>query len=398
VVFESEPGNWRHWFSVALEAPAGEPLHLTPGEGFVEMVDLSSDGRFLYFSSNIGDIDRRNLWRAPVGGGAPQQLTTSDGIETFPAALASGSQVAVLSAGVRQPQSVALVPASGGAPRVLGPPLSAAFPGDRHVVPTNVVLESPDGLHFNNQLFLPPDLRPGERRPALIFLHGGPARQMLLGYNYGHFYHMAYAVNQYFANKGYVVLSVNYRRGIGYGKEFRTAPNTRHQGMEEYQDVRAAGEYLRGRGDVDAQRVALWGLSYGGTLTAQGLARNSDLFAAGIDIAGVHFFTEPRDVPLEVVDTTTVAFRSSSAPLVADWTSPILLVHGDDDRNVPFFQTVGMVQLLRAHGVPHELIVFPDDVHSFLLHHRWLRTFEAMDDFLDRWMIRREGARAEDGR
>ena len=130
---------------------------------------------------------------------------------------------------------------------------------------------------------------------------------------------------------------------------------------------------------MDAARIGLWGLSYGGILTAQGLARDSDLFAAGVDIAGVHLWGNS-------IDPETVSYQSSSVAEVENWTSPVLLIHGDDDRNVAFSQTVGLVQLLRAQGVPHELIVFPDDVHDFLLHERWLITFDATDDFFDRYM------------
>ncbi|MYK67583.1 MAG: S9 family peptidase, partial [Gemmatimonadetes bacterium] len=214
--------------------------------------------------------------------------------------------------------------------------------------------------------------------------------QMLLGYHYMHFYHMAYAMNQYFANKGYVVLSVNYRSGIGYGREFRNAPGRGGRGNTEYRDIKAAGEYLRDRPDVDPARIGLWGLSYGGILTAQGLARDSDLFAAGVDIAGVHLWGNS-------IDPESVSYRSSSVSEVENWTSPVLLIHGDDDRNVAFSQTVGLVQLLRAQGVPHELIVFPDDVHDFLLHERWLITFNATDGFFDRY-LRGEQAVTSGGR
>ena len=387
LVFRSEPGNWRHYWSVpADDGRSGwrEPAHLSPGDGFVETVDLSPDGRWLYMSTNIDDIDRRHLWRAPVGGGRAERLTHGEGLSTTPAALPGGAGVAVLHAGPSQPQQVALVPASGGEARVIGPAPPARFPADRHVTPTNVVITAEDGTEFHNQLFLPPDLAEGDRAPALIFIHGGPRRQMLLGYNYGHFYHMAYAVNQYFAAKGYVVLSPNFRRGIGYGREFREAPRSGRAGGEEYRDIRAAGHWLREHPNVDPDKIALWGLSYGGILTAQGLAWDPDLFAAGIDIAGVHLWGD-------VLDPEAVSYRSSAVSRIEDWRAPVLLVHGDDDRNVPFRETVGLVQALRAHDVPFELIVFPDDVHSFLLHHRWLRTFEAQDDFLDRVLIRGEG-------
>ena len=388
VIFQAEPGNWRHWYSISLKDPKPEPVELTPGEGEVEYVGLSADGRYLYYAANMGDIDRRDIWRVETSGGRPRQLTKGDDIETYPAPLASGRHVAVLHATAKQPLSVALVPADGGRARVITK-LPETFPLARQVVPTNVTLTAEDGVEFNNQLFLPPDLRAGQKRPALIFIHGGPRRQMLLGYHYMYFYHMAYAINQYFANKGYVVLSVNYRSGIGYGKEFRNAPDVGRRGMAEYRDILAAGKYLASRPDVDPARIGVWGLSYGGILTAQALARNSDLFAAGVDIAGVHMWGDPAD-------TSAVTYKSSSAPLVANWRSPVLLVHGDDDRNVSFSQTVGLVQLLRAHDVPFELIVFPDEVHDFLIHERWMLTFNATDDFFDRTLIRKEAVRTEE--
>ena len=380
IIFQAEPEGWRRYYSVAASGTATSPVELTPGDGIAEYISLSPDGRTLFYATNAGDIDRRHLWRVPTSGGDARQLTHGDGIETYPAALASGTHVALLQADASQPLTVAVVPADGGEARTIRE-LPGRYPLDLHVAPQAVTLEAEDGFEFYNQLFLPPDLRPGEKRPAMIFIHGGSRRQMLLGYHYMHFYHMAYAMNQYFANKGYVVLSVNYRSGIGYGREFRNAPGRGRAGNTEYRDIRAAGEYLRDRADVDPDRIGLWGLSYGGILTAQGLARDSDLFAAGVDIAGVHLWGNS-------IDPETVSYQSSSVSEVENWTSPVLLIHGDDDRNVAFSQTVGLVQLLRAQGVPHELIVFPDDVHDFLLHERWLVTFDATDDFFDRYLVR----------
>ena len=192
-----------------MSDPKPEPVELTPGDGFVECsAAFSADGRTLYYSSNHSDIDRRDLWRVPVATAAVRrQLTEGDGIETYPAVLASGDHVAVLFADARQPQSVAVLPASGGRARVITS-LPSGFPLAAHVVPENVTLAAEDGIEFNSQLFLPPDLRPGERRPALIFIHGGSRRQMLLGYHHLHFYHMAYAMNQYWASQGYIVMSV----------------------------------------------------------------------------------------------------------------------------------------------------------------------------------------------
>jgi dipeptidyl aminopeptidase/acylaminoacyl peptidase len=387
VIFSVTPDEWERWYAISLRAPKPQPVLLTPDDGFIEYTALSSDGRHLYYASGYGDIDRRDLWRVRVAGGRPERLTRGEGIETIPAVLASERQVAVLYADAKRPLSVALIDAGGGSARVITP-LPPAYPHAQHVVPQNVELTAADGLKTNNQLFLPPDLRRGERRPALIFIHGGPARQMLLGYHYRHFYHMAYALNQYFANKGYIVLSVNYRSGIGYGRSFRSAQNTGRRGNAEYADILAAGTYLRERPDVDVSRIGVWGLSYGGILTAQALARNSDIFAAGVDMAGVHLWGD-------ALDTASVAYRSSAISAIDTWKSPVLLLHGDDDRNVAFSQTVGLVQLLREHDVPFELIVYPDDVHDSLLFHRWIQAFRATDDFFERAMIRKEPVRVQ---
>jgi dipeptidyl-peptidase 4 len=381
-IFASEPEEWIRYYSVPVDgagaAPAA-PVVLTPGEGMVENVGLSRDGGTLFYCTNAGDTERRHVWKVGTAGGTPTRVTTGDGIETYPAPLGSGRLVAVLSADARRPQSIAVAPTAGGAVKVVYPTLPAEFPLARHVVPENVIVKAPDGLEIHNQLFLPAGVGPGERRPAIIFVHGGPVRQMLLGYHYMWFYHLAYMVNQWLANQGYIVLSVNYRSGIGYGKSFRTAPGTGARGNAEYQDVLAAGRYLQTRADVDPKRVGIWGLSYGGLLTAQALARNSDLFVCGVDLAGVHLYTN-------VLDAENVAYRSSAVSAIDGWKSPVLLVHGDDDRNVAFTQTTGLVQLLRAHGVPHEVIVFPDDVHESLLYRRWLYTFDRMEAFLARYL------------
>ena len=202
---------------------------------------------------------------------------------------------------------------------------------------------------------------------------------MLLGWHYMYYYSNSYAMNQFLASRGFVVLAVNYRSGIGYGKSFRMAPNRGGAGNSEYRDVIAAGKYLQTRADVDPKRVGIWGLSYGGVLTAQALARNSDVFITGVDLAGVHLWGSS-------LDTAEVSYKSSAIAAIDSWKSPVLLVQGDDDRNVAFSQTVGLVQLLRAHHVYHELIVFPDDTHESLLNSRWMYTYARMEEWLDKYL------------
>jgi dipeptidyl aminopeptidase/acylaminoacyl peptidase len=267
------------------------------------------------------------------------------------------------------------------------------------VVPQQVVYNASDGMPIHSQLFLPPGSQPGQKHPAIVFMHGGSRRQMLLGWHYMDYYYNAYAMNQYLASQGYVVLSINYRSGIGYGLDFREAVNYGASGASEFHDVEGAALYLRMRGDVDPARIGLWGGSYGGYLTALGLSRDSDLFKAGVDFHGVHDWASRSNAGTAAAtvaaqsgaagagaesDAARIAYESSPISAVKTWRSPVLLIHGDDDRNVNFAQTIELVAALRRQGVYFEQLIIPDEIHGFLRHASWLRAYAATADFFKR--------------
>jgi dipeptidyl aminopeptidase/acylaminoacyl peptidase len=247
------------------------------------------------------------------------------------------------------------------------------------------MISASDGMRIHGQLFLPPNAGNG-RHPALVFFHGGSRRQMYLGWHSMYYYSNSYAMNQYLASIGYIVLSVNYRSGIGYGLDFREALNYGIGGASEFNDVMGAGLYLRGRSDVDPQRIGLWGGSYGGYLTALGLARASDLFKAGVDFHGVHDWSKLRRFGEADAEAARIAFTSSPMASVDTWRSPVLLIHGDDDRNVPFAESVRLVEALRDRKVHVEQLVFPDDIHDFLVYAHWQQSYEALVDFFKRML------------
>jgi len=384
ILFTAERENWNHVYSMPLSG--GEPVDLTPGEAFVEHLGLSSDGKTLFFSSNLADIHGRHIWKVPTdGSGRAAQLTKGATIGTYPVSLASGDNVAFLYATALHPTSIATVPANGGKIEVIAPEtLPAEYPMDELVVPELVIVKAPDGLEIPCQLFLPKDAKPGEKRPGVVYTHGGPIRQMLLGWHYMEFYSEAYGINQYFANKGYVVISINYRSGIGYGRSFRNAPNTGARGAAEYQDVLAGARYLQSRPEVDPDRIGKWGLSYGGLLTAMALARNSDIFKVGVDMAGVHDWSQRGSLSEE---QRKLARESSPVADIKTWTSPVLFIHGDDDRNVAFQQTTDLVQKLRAKGDVHfELMIAPDEPHEFLLYKNRMEAYNRTFEFIDRFI------------
>ncbi len=395
IVFYSEHDGWMHIYSVTAD---GKDLQdLTPGACEAEHSALNAGGSLLFFSANCdagdsADIDRRHLWRVATDGGAPRSITRGQSIETDPVSVGSSKTVAFRDAGTRYPTAISVIGDKGGKPqRVFPKELPPAYPASGMIEPRQAVFNSGDGTSIHGQLFMPENASAGDRRPALIFMHGGPIRQMLLGYHYyGEYYAFAYAMNQYLANQGYVVLSVNYRAGIGYGRDFRMAENQGPRGASEYQDIIAAGKYLQTLAPVDPGRIGLWGGSYGGLLTAMGLARNSDLFAAGVDLHGVHDWSwRGRDFGNGgwwAIDEELypLALKSSPVSDLTYWTSPVLFIHGDDDRNVMFGQTVDLVQRLREKGLEPEVLVFPDEVHSFLRYDSWSRAYSATVDFFNR--------------
>jgi dipeptidyl aminopeptidase/acylaminoacyl peptidase len=388
IVFPWERDGWTHLYSVSTRG--GTAKLLTPGNFEVEYVAFSANRQEVVFSSNQDDIDRRHVWRVSPGAEHPSALTSGTGIETAPVMASDNRTVLVLHSDTHTPMRPAVIAAKGEIRDLAADTLPSDFPASALVTPQQVIISAADGMRVHGQLFLPPNASDGAKHPAVVFFHGGSRRQMLLGWHYMFYYSNAYAMNQYLASRGYVVLSVNYRSGIGYGLDFREARNYGAMGASEFNDVEGAGLYLRSRPDVDPQRIGLWGGSYGGYLTALGLARASDTFAAGVDVHGVHDWnTEiPNFLPSykagDRQDLARLAWESSPLSSIATWRSPVLLIQGDDDRNVPFSEMVDLVEALRKQGVEFEQLVFPDEIHDFLLHRTWLAAYHASSDFFDR--------------
>ena len=393
IVFPWEETGWVHLYSIP--AAGGTPTLLTPGDFEVFSADLSPDRRQVVYSSNRDDIDHRYLWEVPVTGGPPTRLTTGQTIADLPVFTSDGRSIAFLHADARSPMRPAVISQSGdrfgAATDLASQAIPEEYPGANFVAPQPVTFRSPDGMLIHGQLFLPPGKSGNTRHPALLFFHGGPYRQMLLGPNPMDAYSYMYAENQYFASRGYVVLSVNYRGGTGYGLNFRVPPNFGPSGASEFNDILGAANFLTARPDVDPKRVGVWGGSYGGYMTALALARASDVFAAGVDYAGVHDWSGLLKVYAAAgaqASSDSVAWTSSPLSSIKRWHSPVLVIQADDDHNVPFDQSVLLMKALREQKVPHELIVIPNEIHDLLLHRSWLTYFRAQSDFLDKYLLR----------
>ncbi len=410
IIFLSYQDGWPHLYSIP--SAGGTPLLLTPGGFMAEHITLSPDRKWLLFSGNTGpdklDIDRRHVVRVPVDKAAMDVLTPGSGLEWMPVVTGDGATVAMISATAQRPPLPTVMAFTNGTPKVLAQNLVPGnFPQTQLVTPKQVTFKAPDGTTVHGQLFEPagvpaaggPARKPAERSPALIYVHGGPPRQMLLGWNYSNYYSNSYALNQYLASQGFVVLSVNYRLGIGYGYAFHQPANGGPSGASEYQDVRAGAVWLAEQPQVDAARIGIYGGSYGGYLTALALARDSKLFAAGVDIHGVHDWSAQRagfslsqnpgfeKIP-DFEKAVNVVWESSPISSLKTWTSPVLIIHGDDDRNVRFNQSVDLVRRLEKRGIPMETLVIVDDTHHWMKHSNALKLGAATADFFKRKLMK----------
>lgn len=388
LIFPWERDGWLHFY--AVPAQGGSARLLTPGAFEAESAALSPDRKWLVFSSNQGDSERRHIWRVSATDNAPTALTSGEGIEVYPVVGSDDRTVAMLRSDARVPLRPAVVADAGGM-RDLAPQLIPAdFPAAQMIVPQPVTYSAADGLLIHADLFLPPGGAKCEKHPAVVFVHGGSQRQMVLGWHYMGYYSNDYALNEYLASRGYVVLSINYRGGIGYGLDFREAPQIGATGGAEFRDVEGAGLYLRSRCDVQPMHIGIWGGSWGGYLTAMALSRASDLFSAGVDLSGVHDWNIDHPENFQIADDVAdvnarwkLAWESSPLASVDTWRSPVLLIQGDNDDEVPFLQTVRLAAALRQRHVYVQTLVFPDEMHDFLLHRNWVAALSAASDFLD---------------
>ncbi|MEB2775152.1 prolyl oligopeptidase family serine peptidase [Algoriphagus sp. D3-2-R+10] len=392
LVFQSYEDGWQHLYS--LEVGSGKTTLLTPGDYMVEQIKINADNSKLIFSGNTGsepeDLDRRHVGSIDISSSTLTWETSGDGIEAYPVWIGNSDKYAYFSATAKRSHLIAVN--DGTKTKLLQESIIPTdFPQSYLVIPKQVKFTAPDGTTVYGQLF---EKGGGEgKKPGVVFAHGGPQRQMLLGWSYMDYYSNTYALNQYLAELGFVVLSVNYRLGIGYGYEFHRPANGYYQGAVEYQDIKAGGEFLASLPQVDGDKIGIYGGSYGGYLTALALARDSDLFKVGVDIHGVHDLDGRYDLPetyevaADLDKAKKIAWESSPIADLATWKSPVLFIHSDDDRNVSVSQTADLIRRFEELGKPYESILIPGDTHHWMKWSNMIRVDQVTADFLKKHLI-----------
>jgi dipeptidyl aminopeptidase/acylaminoacyl peptidase len=367
IAFVWEGDGWRHLYAVS--AAGGKATLLTPGDGEVETAAISMDRTRILYSTNIFDLGRRHISSVGFDGSPPRALTSGDKSQWAPIPLADG-RLAYLGAGWAEPPQL-YVREGSGATRGAGlPQVAASFPGNLLVKPELVEFPASDGQKAFGQLFVPEH----PNGCAIIFSHGGIRRQMLPGFHYMEAYQYLYDMNQYLASRGCVVLSVEYRSSIMRGEAFRNAPGWGFAANSEIRDFVGAAHYLMARKDLDVSRgIGIYGLSWGGYMTAEALALHSDLFKVGFDMAGVHTAPDPA------------GFAHSAMGQLDTLTSPLLLMQGDDDMNVNFDDGIVLARAMQLRRPQVEFVqhAVPGETHEMSeTYRRLIEVYSEGSEFL----------------
>lgn len=257
------------------------------------------------------------------------------------------------------------------------------------VEPQFVRYAAPDGQQVPAFLFVPPDMAKTPTHPAIVWIHGDGTNENYDGWHVERNYAVYYSVHQYLLQRGYVVLAVDYRGSIGYGRQWRQG-HYRDLGGKDYDDVAAGVGFLKSTGYVDASRIGVWGLSYGGFMTLQALTRTPELFRCGIDVAGVDDWRDwHRDPDGPWINARMGSPRENAelyrrtAPIkrVNDIVRPLLVLHGTADVNVPFYESVRLVDALVKADKRVEFMMYPGEFHYFWRAHVLRDAWQNVDRF-----------------
>jgi dipeptidyl aminopeptidase/acylaminoacyl peptidase len=374
VFFTSEHTGWMHLYAVA--ADGGPVRALTSGAWEVTRADLTAERRSFLLTTTEVHPGERHLYTMPAGGGPRTRLTMETGSNTGILS-PDGRSLGIVRSTSNRPPEVFLAAARPGAPltRVTTSP-TAEWLSYPWLDPKLVSFRARDGALVPARLYTPEMLgRPRDpAKPGAIFIHG--AGYLQNAHRYWSHYYREYMFHHLLAERGYVVLDLDYRGSAGYGRDWRTAIY-RHMGGQDLQDVLDGAAWLVSDHGVDARRIGVYGGSYGGFLTLMALFTSPKTFAAGAALRPVtdwaHYNHGYTSQILNEPPSDPEAFRRSSPIYFAEGlAAPLLICHGMVDDNVHFQDSVRLAQrLIELRKEDWELAVYPVERHAFERETSW---------------------------
>jgi dipeptidyl aminopeptidase/acylaminoacyl peptidase len=396
VAFVSDADGWDHLYVVA--AAGGPAAQVTRGRFEVTRFAWSADATHIVFDRNDAEhpgarhlavATRGSTWASP----AIETLTSGRGTNTNAHWSPDGKRLVFDHTDAHNSTDLHVIDAAtGAAPRRLTDSMPAGIDRAALVEPDLVHYAGPGGAQVPAYLFVPPQLDKSRKHPAIVWVHGDGINQNYDGWHIHRDYGVYYSFHQYLLQQGYVVLSVDYRGSIGYGRDWRQG-HYRDLGGKDYGDIAAGVDYLKTIGYVDTERVGIWGLSYGGFMALQALTVTPDLFRCAIDVAGVEdwndWYRDPGGPWIRArmgrPEEDPALYRRLSPIFHIDTiTRPLLVLHGTSDVNVPFVESVRLIDALEKAGKPVEFVMFPGEFHYFQRAHVLRDAWRTADRFFAR--------------
>ncbi len=351
-----------------IPAEGGVARQITKGTGEDESPIYSPDGKWIVFTSNRDFAEERHLWIVPSNGGQARRLTRLTGIEAGPQWDADSSRIYFLRSTSLTTSHSYVAKIQGEADAAPLTPIADSKYEKLGIKPEVAHFRGKDGLPLAGILYKPGDYQPGRRYPTVIWAHGGPEGQVVLSLN---------VWSLFLAQHGYVVLEPNFRGSTGYGERFRNS-NVEDSGGGEIDDIGQAVQYLVTLGIADPAHVAIGGGSHGGTVVANAVSKLPGVFAAGIEMFGVvdrALFLQYTNRNSKIRWETKMGgppvakpnvYRKANVLLEVDRIqTPLLILHGEEDPQVPPQESSAFTQALKKAGKPFEYATYPHEGHGF---------------------------------
>lgn len=379
-----------HWDKIwAIPAVGGTPKELTFGEGEDEDPVYSPDGKWIAFESNRGLPEERHIWVVSSEGGEDHRVTTLTGLESFPHWSSDSKTLRLQWRSELGTSATYTADALGGGQPQLHGPVHHSKYEQLGITPEVAHYKGKDGLPLAGILYKPAGYQSGKRYPAVILAHGGPEGQVTL---------TAAPWSLFLAGQGYVVLEPNFRGSTGYGERFRNA-NVEDSGGGEIDDIAASVRYLVDAGIADPERVGISGGSHGGTVVANAVTKLPDTFAVGIEKFGVvdralflRYTNRNSEIRWETKmggppEKKPAVYRKANVlPDVEHIKTPLLLLHGEQDPQVPPQESQEFAAALKQAGKTFTYITYPGEGHGFQQREHRRDAYERELAFLNKYL------------
>ena len=385
ISFLSDRDGWDQLY--VMPATGGDAAEITKGAFEAWRPAWSPDATRIAFDSNEGpNPGSRHIGIANINGDPSKawirMVTSGRGVDVQPAWSPDGRKLVYQHSDPQNSADLYVVDVTtgGSTPVRLTSSMPKAIDKTKLVEPELIHYPGPDGTPVPAWLFVPKNLDRATKHPAIVWVHGDGYNQNYDGWHVQRNYAVYYSVHQYLLQQGYVVITPDYRGSIGYGSAWRDGQYM-DLGGKDFRDAAASAAYLKSLAYVDPNRIGIWGLSYGGFITLLAVTSLPTTFACGVDVAGVGDWAMYYDDPYHGAWTESRIGTPEQHPQVYAQASPIshvdalvrplLILHGTADVNVPFLQSVRLIDELLKHdkGGLVSFMMYPGEFHYFTREH-----------------------------